>query len=433
MRRRKFMGLLGGASAAAVGGPLAGGTAAGREARAGAPAGAAAEPSASTAWLREANRVVDEEVAFQERFVDPDTGVAVLRLTSQPCVNHNIYPEAPVSTPDGKRFIFARRPALAAQATFWIADLELLRVRQITDEDGASAPVVTPDGRWFYYSVGHTIKRMSPETFERETVMTVPAREFPTIRGIASVDYSGTRFLTPAQDAAGRYGLACVDLEAGAARMIMSGPDLWNPHGQYSKNAERKVLIQVNHGLELDAHGNLLRLVGPKGASLVVVDDNVVDGSGRNAVTLKAGFSMLERVQGHQCWVGSKSVVITTLHNRASEASPWVQDRIVTVVPGEAPRIVSTGQAFTHLHTTPDGEFWVSDSNRTGDIFIGSIRTGKYRLFHRSGATFGSAQETHPHPFFLGDGRTVGWNSDVTGVAHIYCARIPKGFLEPLL
>jgi len=141
---------------------------------------------------------------------------------------------------------------------------------------------------------------------------------------------------------------------------------------------------------------------------------------------------MLERVQGHQCWVGTKTVVITTLHNRASETAPWVQDRIVAIVPGEAARIVSTGQAFTHMHASPDGELWVSDSNRTGDIFVGSIRTGKYKLFHRSGSTFGSAPETHPHPFFLGDGRTIGWNSDVTGVAHIYCAEIPPGFLDSL-
>ena len=428
MRRRKFVGLLGGASAAAVGGRLTAAPAGPEPARSGASAAAIGkEGPVSTAWLREANRVVDEEVAFQPRFVDSETGVAVLRLTSQPCVNHHIYPEAPISTPDGKRFIFARRAPLAAQATFWIADLDLLRVRQITDEDGASAPVVTPDGRWFYYSVGHAVKRMSPDTFERETVMSIPEREFPTVRGIASVDYSGTRFLAPARDAAGRHGLACVDLAAGTTRMIMSGPDLWNPHGQYSKNAERKVLIQVNHGLELDAHGNLLRLVGPRGASLMVADDD-----GRNAMTLRAGFTMLERVQGHQCWVGTKSVVITTLHNRTSETAPWVQDRIVTIVPGEAARIVSTGQAFTHMHTTPDGEFWVSDSNRTGDLFVGSIRTGKYKLFHRSGSTFGSAQETHPHPFFLGDGKTVGWNSDVTGVAHIYCARIPEGFLDSL-
>ncbi len=166
------------------------------------------EGPATTAWLRESNKVVDEEVSFQERFSDPETGIQVLRLTSEPCVNHHIYPETPVSTPDGKRFIFARRSLLEAKTTFWIADLDLLRIRQVTDEAGAAAPIITPDGRWFYYSVGHTIKRLSPETFERETVFVAPEKEFPVIGGISTVDWSGTRFLTPARNARGRRILA---------------------------------------------------------------------------------------------------------------------------------------------------------------------------------------------------------------------------------
>ena len=101
-------------------------------------------------------------------------------------------------------------------------------------------------------------------------------------------------------------------------------------------------------------------------------------------------------------------------------------------MPGEEYRIVGAGKGFTHIGTSPDGEWWVSDCNATADIFVGSVRTGKYRLFYRSGSTFGSAQEAHPHPFFLGDGKSVGWNSDVTGVPHIYCARIPENFLDEL-
>ena len=48
---------------------------------------------ASTTWFDESNWVLDEEVAFQERFRDRETGVRVLRLTSQPCISLNIYPE----------------------------------------------------------------------------------------------------------------------------------------------------------------------------------------------------------------------------------------------------------------------------------------------------------------------------------------------------
>ncbi|MDD8016454.1 MAG: hypothetical protein PHX45_12245 [Acidobacteriota bacterium] len=377
-------------------------------------------------WARESNKVGDEEVAFQKKFMDPETGILAMRLTSLPCVSHHIYPEAPISTPDGKRFIFARQVAFGAATTFWIGDLETLLIRQVTDEDGAAAPIITPDGKWFYYSVGRRIKRMSPETFERETVFEVP-EDLPKAGGIISVDHSGTRFLASAVGKSGNYGVAVIEPAAGRAHVVYESKDVRNPHGQYSRNADRKVLVQVNNGIEFDRHGNLLRLVGEKGASLVVVDDD-----GGNPMTLKAGFSMLERVQGHQCWVGPKNMVITTLHRRESVSKPWIQDRIVTIVPGEEYRVVGEGKGFTHIHASPDGEWWISDDNKTGDIYIGSVRTARYKLFYRSGATFGSPQYTHPHPFFLGDGKSVGWNSDVTGVPQVYAARIPDRFLDSL-
>jgi hypothetical protein len=389
--------------------------------------GAASSGPASNTWSHEANKVFDEEVAFQKKFIDPETGILVIRLTNEPCVSHHIYPEAPISTPDGKRFIFARRPGLESKTTFWIGDLDLLAVRQITDEDSASAPVVTPDGKWFIYSVGRQVKRMSPETFEREVIFEVP-KELEWVGGIVSVDYSGTRFLAGARDKPGQYGLAVIEPFAGNARIVYRNKDVRNPHGQYSKNADRKVLIQVNNGIEIDKYGNILKLVGEKGASLVVVNDD-----GTNPVTLKAGFSMLERVQGHQCWVGPKDMVITTLHRRDTVTSPWIQDRVVTVVPDQEYRIVGEGKGFTHIHASPDGEWWISDDNKTADIYIGSVRTARYKLVHRTGSTFGSAQYAHPHPFFLGDGKSVGWNSDVTGVPQIYVARLPEGFLDSLL
>jgi hypothetical protein len=390
------------------------------------PTNAAKLGPASNTWSYESNKVFDEEVAFQKKYIDPETGILVIRLTNEPCVSHHIYPEAPISTPDGKRFIFARRQALDGRSTFWIGDLDLLAVRQITDEERCSAPVVTPDGKWFIYSVGRQVKRMSPETFEREVIFEAPA-DFKHLGGIVSVDYSGTRFLASATDKSGLNGLAVVEPFAGKVRIVYSGPDVRNPHGQYSKNADRKVLVQVNNGMVVDKFNNIIKLVGEKGASLVVVNDD-----GTNPVILKAGFSMLERVQGHECWVGPKDQVLTTLHRRLTVNSPWIQDRVVAVVPGEDYRVVGQGKGFTHIHASPDGEWWISDDNRTADVYIGSVKTARYKLVHRTGSTFGSAQFAHPHPFFLGDGKSVGWNSDVTGVPQIYVARIPEGFLDEL-
>jgi hypothetical protein len=398
-----------------------------------AKASAGTSAPASSRWAIESNKVFDEEVAFQPRFGDPKTGVMAIRLTSEPCISHNIYPEAPICTPDGKRFIFARRRALDKYETFWIGDIETLRVRQVTDEEDAAAPVVAADGKWLYYSAGRKVMRMSPETFEREAIFEVPDDELVWVGGIVSLDYAGTRFLAPAKGRSGMYGVAVIDVSARTARIIYEGPDVHNPlaifglHGQYSRNADRKVLVQVNNGMEIDRFGNIAKLIGEKGASLVVVNDD-----GSNALVLKAGFSLLERVQGHQCWVGRKDMVLTTLHRRDSVPSPWIQDRVVALVPGEEYRIVGEGKGFTHIGSSPDGEWWVADDNKTGDIYIGSMETARYQLFWRSGATFGSPQYTHPHPFFLGDGKSVGWNSDVTGVPQVYAARIPEGFLDSL-
>jgi hypothetical protein len=308
-----------------------------------------------------------------------------------------------------------------------MADIAIRRCRQLTDEEGAAAPIITPDGRWFYYSVGRSIRRLSPDTFEREDAFEIPA-SVPTVGAIVSVSHDGKRFLAPASRKPGRFGVAVIDIARGTVDVVAEGPDVLNPHPQFSLDGRDRIMVQVNDGIEVDAAGNILRLVGPMGASLHVLE---ADGTGQ--VTLAAGSSTVERVQGHECWVPGENRVITTLHRRRDPSAPWVQDRIVTVAPGEkAYRVVGEGEAFCHIHVSPDGRYWVSDSNRTARIFVGSLATGRHRLFCSTGSTFGSAQYTHPHPFFLGDGRAIGWNSDVTGVPHVYYAKIPDGFLGSL-
>lgn len=389
------------------------------------------KPPASTTWSNESNVVGDEEVLFQPRFEDPDTGIRKLRLTSLPFLNTHIYPEAPISTPDGKRFIWARENPYTRQTDFWIADLDQLRVRQITDEPGAGAPVVAPDGKWFYYSVGRGIWRMHPETFEREAWFTVP-EEIGTVDPIVTISGCGTRVAASASPGPGRHGAVVIDLLRKTARLVFEHPDCLNAHVQYSRDAGHKLCVQVNDGIAYDAHGNLLRLIGETGASLHVVNDG-----GTGQTRLNVGGTMVERVQGHQCWVGGGSRVITTTHRRKTPRDRWTQHVILAIAPGDAePTVVSDGTAlgvhFVHMHTTADGRYWVSDCNRTAKVYVGSLRTGRFKLFCSTGATFGAAQHTHPHPFFLADGKTIGWNSDESGVAHVYAGRIPEGFLDDL-
>lgn len=384
---------------------------------------------ASVRWIDESNQVGDGEVALRKDFRDPETGIPLYRLTSYPAINSNIYPETPISAPDGKRFIFVRTELGTHERNYWIADIETRRIRRITDErDAQGAPIFSPDGKSIYYVAGGKIKRMCPETFEREAIFTLPA-ERKTLRFGDSMAHRGMRFVFGQSYRRQRYSdVVVVDVEKRQIATVFRHPDAPCGHFQFSHNADCKIMFQVNDGMEFDDLGNWTKLVGENGASL-----HIIDVDGKNHVKLRVGCSPLERVQGHQTWVGRTNTVITTLHRRKSLSAPWIQDRIVTINAGdEKYRIVGEGPGFTHIHTDPEGKYWVSDCNRTANIYLGSIKTGRHRLFCGSGATFGSPQYTHPHPFFLGDGQSIGWNSDVTGIPHIFVARIPQGFLGTL-
>lgn len=126
-------------------------------------------PPAADLWRRENNWVFDEEVAFQNRFNDPNSGLPIYQLTNEPIVSSNIYPEAPISTPDGKHFIFSRRMALSSHYTYWIADTETHWIRQVTDEENATAPIFNPKDGCFYYLDNANLKgyfwKTSPGSF----------------------------------------------------------------------------------------------------------------------------------------------------------------------------------------------------------------------------------------------------------------------------
>jgi hypothetical protein len=381
---------------------------------------------ASEKWLNESSIVGDEEVLYQERFTDPETGVRPISLTHRPFDNTHIYPESPVSFPNGRRFIFARLHPPCGYRTFHIADLDTLRIRQITDEPDASFPMVTPDGSAMYYYAGGSVWRMCPTTFKRKDVFRIP-EHIGKLNRFSSISYCGTRLLGMVQNGQSRE-IAVVNLKNQSAHIAFTHPDCCG-HEQYCRGESYRILIQVNDGIEYDHEGNLIRLIGENGASIHTCNDD-----GSDIHILPMGQSPVERVQGHECWLGQEERVISTTHRRESKEHPWRQNLIVASGPGDdAYEIICEGddENFTHMHTTLDGRFWISDCNRTAKIYIGSIQTGRFKRFCDSGSSFGAHQTTHPHPFFISD-RTVGWNSDVTGVSQIYIADIPDGFLDSL-
>ncbi|MAE66949.1 MAG: hypothetical protein CMJ18_22040 [Phycisphaeraceae bacterium] len=376
-------------------------------------------------WVYESNVVYDPEVEVQERFADPDTGVGKLRLTSAPWISTHVYPEIPVSTPDGQRFLFHRINQFSGRRDIWIADVPTLRIRQVSDEQDVRYPVIAPDGAWFYYVAGRTIVRFDPQTCARETCGEIDPR-FGAIDRMCSISLCGHRMLIPYTNDE-TSGIGCFELATGAMHVVYEHPECFNTHLQYSRCDPHRLVFQVNDGVERDENGTFTRLVGKHGCSIHVIND---DGTGHEV--LNVGRAEDEHVQGHHCWIGRENRIITTTHRRARPGDRWSQDRIVTIAPGETSgTVVCEGgpESFTHVHVTSDGRHWVSDCNRTAKIYVGSVATGQHRLFCSSGTSFGAPQWTHPHPFFLGDDRTIGWNSDESGIPHIYVGRIPEGFV----
>lgn len=373
---------------------------------------------ASSSWQREYISRVDEE-----------TGVRIVQMTSAPMIHENIYPESPIFTPDSQRFVYSRRQALDLPCEYWLADLSTNYIRRLTDEPNVNGPVISPDGQWMYYMVeGDCIelKRLSLESFERESIMTTDlirdAYDLGTIR------HDGQAYITSGTVEPGLWAVVKFDLAAREASIIMQTDQLCNAHPQYAVGPSNDVLIQENHGCRFDDDGRCIALTSGYGADLHVIADD-----GSNMRDVPFGRSDLEMIQGHQCWVGQTERVLSTLIRRDTPDQAFRSDRLVVATPGKDDReVVGLGRAFSHPCVSRDAKWWVSDESGTADLFIGSMETHKYELLLHTGSSFGSPQYTHPHPAFSPDGMKVLYNSDVTGVPQVHVARVEEEILERL-
>ena len=113
--------------------------------------------------------------------------------------------------------------------------------------------------------------------------------------------------------------------------------------------------------------------------------------------------------------------------------SPVTDRGVYSIAPvDDKAESISLGQPFNHLAVSDDGRFFIVDDHRTREIFVGSLATGRFEKLCESRTRQGRPQTSHAHPYMTPDNRHVIFNSNVTGVAQVYAARIPDGFLEKL-
>jgi hypothetical protein len=396
--------------------------------------------------------------------------LGVFQLTTENGVpSCHIYMEAQIFTPDSKRFLLHRSAHAHGsdkkdlQHCYLLCDLEDGgTLSKVTDEVGAVAPSVSPDGQSFYYFVNETevnsgrltLKRRRIDGTDPEIITVVdkpicgtqfrPSQIYPisTIRSdgrkIAISAFLGDGKVT------GNYGLLIFDLQTADVELILCGPSWCNIHPQYSRSHDpehmRDILIQENHGCIADLEGRVTTLTGGLGADIHVIRDD-----GQNFRDMPWGRDGKEKCQGHQCWRGRSNWAITgTTLAEAGERqlieSPAVGhlDHNGLLTPDCKRNNLSRNFShpnFVHFATNIEGRLLITDyinpensehSSLPVSLFLADLgEAGADAVDFTYLLSIASPwkKDAHPHPFLSPDGKTAFFNSEESGVLQAYMMR----------
>jgi len=364
---------------------------------------------------------------------DGECGTDVLQLTSAPAIHTNVYLETPFMDAGSRFVLLTRSRDSFGPCEVWRADLEegcLTRVCH--DIDGITGMAVSQDQRFFYCvrrGIGGSFEILRVEIATLEShLIPFGGEPSPMYDVLGSVSANGRLYVAGAALPGRRFGILRIDLQTTERRVIHEGADLCNPHPQFKLASSDTILIQHNRGCEFDSNGRCIRLVGDEGATLYTIDSD-----GGSQRPLPVGKPHTWPVMGHECWIGETGEVLLTI--TGAPADEMIQrGNLLAAGPGDAAaRVVATGHVYNHPNASRDGRFFVCDTFGNGSpLVVGSMKAGRTHVLCESGASFGSPQYTHAHPYFSPDNRWVIFNSDRTGVPHVYAARVAEGLLEGL-
>lgn len=393
-------------------------------------------------------------------------GIEVFQLTAEPDVPaSHLYMEAQIFTMDSKRFVL-HRSATAHGGSKSDPKHQYLRcdiedgcsLHPLTEETGATAASVSPDGKFVYYFVDQTtvgggrltLKRVNLDGTGRETILVLdaplPGTNFrpSCIYPLSTISSDGKRlaisaFLGDGKTEGAPYGLMVFDLERATVSLVYQGPTWCNMHAQYCRSTEPEashdILIQENHGNVATAAGQITRLVGGEGADIHVIRDD-----GSNFRNLPWGRDGNEACQGHQCWRGRTTWAITSTGTRKPPEAQLIEGRpapyaghVGIKTPGGVRNDLSRefpNPHFYHFATDIEGKRLISDAaplDKGGKIYIAQLgepgrdplRQFRYLLGPKSTGQKGA----HIHPFLSPDGALGFFNSDESGILQAYLIR----------
>jgi len=404
------------------------------------------------------------EMKLRPDLLDQDSppGLEVVQLTSDVDVPaSHLYMEAQIFTMDSKHLVL-HRSATAHGGSKSDPKHQYLRcdlddncsLHPLTDELGATAASVSPDGKYVYYFVDQTepgggrltLKRVNLDGTGRETMLAIdaplPDTQFrpSKIYPLSTISSDGKRlavsaFLGDGQTDGAPFGLMVFDLVEATVQLVIHGQTWCNMHPQYCRSLDpdesRDILIQENHANTADASGRITRLVGGAGADIHVIRD---DGSSfRN---MPWGRDGNEFCQGHQCWRGRSAWAITSTGTRKPSEAQLIEgqaaphaDHVGIKTPSGVRNDLSRSfddPHFYHFATDIAGRRLTSDA-AAGRVYVAELgqpgvdplRNFKYLLNPKSSRK----KHAHIHPFLSPDGTMGFFNSDESGILQAYMVR----------
>jgi len=348
---------------------------------------------------------------MERRFlIDSQSGAEITQLTSFPCINIKLYFHVNAFTSDSQTLVFQvfSNPTRDSGVDLYKVNIDGTGLTQLTDAPEAGSPVVSPDGKWLYYLCHGQLRRVSIATFEEETIGFIDgilpstglsANTAGTTTN-ASMSPDGKVYFT---DATLRNGLRAIlryTTDGKEADIIYTSDDI--THTQCEPSEAKVVAFQHRPD---ERHRNIW----------------LMDSDGSNVRPLE-----LAHGNGHWMWLGGTKRILSNL----------TASRQGIAIRGEADReteLLVEGEHFWHAASSRDGEWIVSDTSWPDHgIQLINVKTRKYSTLCLPQSSSSHPQWSHPHPSFSPDGRYVVYNSDITGTAQMYLAKIPDALKQSL-
>ncbi len=381
---------------------------------------------------------IPEAIQLKE---DEETGAVIEQLTSEPVTSNNIYCEQRFASQDGSRIAITRKP-FGRNTEIWICDFSSLRLCKAAIGNPIAA---NPFKNSIYYinkvKDKNALMRLDLLTLKTEEVFIF--EKIPLSMGIqkGAITYDEKSFVYgPFPVHKNIFALYRLNLPNGTEETICEIEDMFNPHLQVSID-NKYCIIQINRGGTFDKKTGKISLTGEIGATLALLNLQ-----NNKVIPLPAGRPHTPPISGHECWAGNTNKILftagqyhvtkssfVTLVKPPPEETHMPLAAIYSVAPKDkAPTILSIGLLFNHISASLDGEFFVADDHNTSEIYIGSIKTGRYLRLCNSYTRQGACQTSHVHPYLTPDNKFVVFNSIATGVPQVYRASVPEDFLKKI-